>query len=91
MSKVYFASNWGISSKELLDFYKRQTPGCKGVWDGLEGTKNIDEADYIIVQDNTTEDVDIGKVIFFGREPRHVMSSQSSMKWQNSFVKTGTR
>lgn len=85
MIKIYFASNYGISANEWLKFYSRQTPGNNCIWGDLIGTNDISIADYFIVQDDTTDPVDINRTIFFGREPDHVVSRMASMKWQNSF------
>lgn len=73
MIKIYITGNWGISSRDLADTYKIQTPNNSGIWNDLELTYNEGEADYVIVQDGTNVPVkDMSKVIFFGREPRHV-------------------
>lgn len=70
--KVYFCGNWGKSSQQLLQLYKRQTPDNNGIWNNIQGTNNTKEADFFLVQDATTETIpDLSKVIFFGREPKH--------------------
>jgi len=84
-TKIIFAPTWGLSTNDLLNIYNKQTPKKDGVWNQLVGTDNISEADYIIVQDDTTENVDLNKVIFFGTEPNHVLSKNVSLKWRNSF------
>jgi hypothetical protein len=57
----------------MLDYFKRQTPGYSGTWENITAVSSQNDADYIIVQDGSTESIkDIKKVIFFGREPRHV-------------------
>ena len=73
MSKIYFAAAWGLSNKLMTDWYKLQTPNSEGIWGNLEVTYNKEEADYIIVQDGTTDSgIDKSKVIFMGKEPRHI-------------------
>lgn len=73
MIKIYFTSNWGISSDQILDYFKRQTPNSDGRWNNVVAVKSQIDADYIIVQDGSTEPItNMKKVIFFGREPAHV-------------------
>jgi len=72
MKKVYFANTpWSIS-EELVSNFIHQTPDNKGVWENIEYTLDKSKADYIVVMDYNTEPVDDEKVIFFGREPKHV-------------------
>lgn len=71
--KVYFMCSWGTSAYDLLKIFERQTPNNDGIWNNIEGTYNKDEADFYILQDGTQEEIDdYSKVIFFGREPKHV-------------------
>jgi hypothetical protein len=73
MIKIYFAPNWGISSSEMLNYFKRQTYKNDGIWENIIAVSSQFDADYIIVQDGSTEKIEnINKVIFFGREPKHV-------------------
>ena len=73
MIRIYFTPNWGISAPQMLDYFKRQTPDCAGKWEDMVAVGSQEDADYVIVQDGSTESIkDIRKVIFFGREPRHV-------------------
>ncbi len=72
MIKIYFAPAWGLSNKEMTDWYNKQTPNNDGVWDNLESTYNIDKSDYIIMQDATSENVDKSKTIFLGKEPNYI-------------------
>jgi len=85
MNKVYFASNWGQSSKDITDFYKRQSPLGKGVWGSIKSVDNINECDYVIVLDDTSETIPSDKkIIFLGREPDHVLSREVSKKWEKN-------
>lgn len=73
MKKIYFAPTDWASSKVLLDEYRYQTPGNKGIWEDLHGTDNLEEADYVIIQDFTTEKnkldrFDKSQLIYFSRE-----------------------
>jgi hypothetical protein len=80
--KIYFAGAWGYSSRQLTDIFKRQTPNNKGQWDTIMSIDNKEEADFIIVQDQTDEkNIDRSKVIFFGREPRHIQY----LFWDNCY------
>ena len=72
MKKIYFANtSWG-NSQSLVNNIIEQTPNRSGVWEDITYTLNKSEADFIIVQDGTPEQVDESKVISFGREPKHV-------------------
>lgn len=73
MKKVYFASTDWATSQKLLEDYKYQTPNNLGIWEDLQGTSNIDEADIIIIQDYTKEKDKLGRfskeqLIYFSRE-----------------------
>lgn len=70
--KIYFAEYYK-PSKELTQLFARQCPHNIPVWDNLMAVDSQDEADYIIIQDKTNEEIkDESKVIFLGREPKHV-------------------
>lgn len=73
MRKVYFAPTEWATSSVLLEDYKYQTPLNDGVWEDLIGTSNLEEADIIVIQDNTTiksqlENYPKEKLIYFSRE-----------------------
>jgi hypothetical protein len=71
--KVFFTSNWGINHNLFMDYLRRQTPGFNGTWDNITMVNNQNEADFIIVQDGSDQSIiDMKKVIFFGREPKHI-------------------
>ena len=36
MNKIYFAPAWGLSNKEMTDWYKKQTPRSEGVWGAID-------------------------------------------------------
>lgn len=69
MKKIYFANTPWSESKTLVENFRHQTPYNSGIWDNITFTLNKDEADYIIVMDETSETVVEEKVIFLGREP----------------------
>jgi hypothetical protein len=73
MNKIYFAPAWGLSNKEMTDWYKKQTPNNNGIWGDFECTYNKNEANYIIMQDVTSENIDKSKTIFLGKEPNHII------------------
>ena len=71
--KIYITSNWGLDHEKFMNYLKKQTPGNKGVWDNIELTYKMEDADFIVVQDDSDQGIiDFKKVIFFGREPKHV-------------------
>lgn len=80
MKKIYFPNAWG--EKNVVELFKHQTPNNSGQWGDLISVTNKDDADYIIVQDECDEIVDMSKVIFFGREPGHIQGLNP--KWYNS-------
>ena len=57
MFNIYFAPAWGLSSEQMLDDYKHQTPGGSGVWKDMKATTNVDEADYLVIQDYCQPDL----------------------------------
>lgn len=77
MKKVYFAATpWASSSEQLANFI-HQTPNNTGIWSNIQAVSNQKEADFVIVMDRSMEPVDLKKVIFFGREPKHVHGAYS--------------
>ena len=47
MIKIYFASNWGQSSKEITDFYKRQSPLKEGIWGSVKAVDDINDSENL--------------------------------------------
>lgn len=72
MKKIYLASTSWADPETLVNNILQQTPDNSGVWGDITYTLNKSEADFIIVQDGTPEQVDSSKVISLGREPKHV-------------------
>ena len=86
MHKIYFASNWGQSSEQIANFYKRQSPNGTGRWGNVISVNTMQEADFVIVLDDTTEHIPTDKrVIFLGREPDYVRPRIKSNKWKSSY------
>jgi len=69
MIKVYFLTGWGESPSDTLKRYSVQTPNCSGVWGGICGTDNFNEADYYIVLEGTNISTPTHKTIYIKREP----------------------
>jgi len=82
MKKVYFACNWGLSSRQMCESYIMQTPSCSGVWEDIQVTYDIQDADYLIIEDNCS--IDEAKCfnnktrIYFSRE---AMDTKSHLKY----------
>ena len=90
MIKIYFAPAWGRSNKEMTDWYKRQTPNNSGVWNELESTYNVNEADYIIMQEETTlNNIDKNKTLFFGKEPHYIVKNRCPDCFRNFHFEDG--
>ena len=50
--KIFFAPNWGLSSEQMVDDYRHQTPESSGVWEDIEYTLDPNQADFLIIQDS---------------------------------------
>jgi hypothetical protein len=72
MIKIYFAPNWGLTSKQMVNDYIQQTPKNLGIWNNIQYTTNPDEADYLIIQDECEpyllDKFEISKRLYFSRE-----------------------
>tara|TARA_R110001592_G_scaffold247028_2_gene509015 strand:- start:656 stop:1525 length:870 start_codon:yes stop_codon:yes gene_type:complete len=71
-TKIYFAPAWGLSNKEMTDWYKKQTPKNNGIWENIISVEDINKCDFHIKQDVSSENLDLRKTIFFGKEPKHI-------------------
>lgn len=69
--KIYF-HDYFLPSSELTSLFKTQTPYNSGTWNNIVVVDNVNQSDFEIVQDKTTSIYDKNKLIFFGREPKHV-------------------
>lgn len=69
--KIYF-HNYFLPSKELTQLFSKQTPGQSGVWKNIIAVDDINQADYEVAQDKTDGEYHASKLIFFGREPKHI-------------------
>lgn len=73
MKKIYFAPTPWADSKTILDDYKLQTPNSDGIWEDLVGVDDLEEAEYIIIQDSSIIKNKLSiypkeKLIYFSRE-----------------------
>ena len=72
MKKVYFAPNWGLTSKQMVQDYIKQSPNTSGVWNNLTYTLDFKEADYLVVQDQCDrrflQHMPPEKILYFSRE-----------------------
>lgn len=54
MLKICITCPWA-NSYDIFNSYKRNTPGCSGVWKNVRGVHDINDADYLVVLDNLHE------------------------------------
>tara|TARA_B100001175_G_C19480362_1_gene626760 strand:+ start:804 stop:1778 length:975 start_codon:yes stop_codon:yes gene_type:complete len=67
MIKIYITCPWQ-DAPSILDKYKKNTPGNKGVWKNIQAVTNYNEADYLIVLDNLYKDiVNLGEEHFLNK------------------------
>jgi hypothetical protein len=80
MSKIAFLGNAEHPSR-LLETFRKMTPGKSGKWGQLEGTGNIEEADYFACIDRIPSDyrskVREDKCITLGAHPESVRAYQN--------------
>jgi len=73
MRKFYFAPTPWSSSRQVFDDYRFQTPNNLGIWEDIQATTNLDEAEFLVIQDECY-DVDVinrfppQKRLYFNRE-----------------------
>jgi len=73
MKKIYFAPTPWASSSNVLEDYRHQTPQNSGNWEDVISVTNPDEADYLIIQDETSDSSLLSKFepkkrLYFNRE-----------------------
>lgn len=72
MFKIYFAPAWDFTSEQMVDDYRRQTPGQLPKWRDMEVTFDVKSADYLIIQDYCDErllnEFDPKNIYCFARE-----------------------
>lgn len=70
--KIYFAPNWGLSAEEMVACYVKQSPKESGSWGEVSYTTDLNEAEYLIIEDGCSPDVyskfSSDKRLYFSRE-----------------------
>ena len=69
MINICFTCDWGYSSSELLDIYKKQTPNNSGIWGRIKGVTDINSCDVIIHMGNSVDRFYDKHLIQMRREP----------------------
>lgn len=89
MTKICFLGN-SQTPAVLLKTFSKMTPGKGGKWGQMEGTGNIEEADYFVTIDripsNYRNIVPENKTIFLGAHPE-TLPGYSNMNSFNAFAK----
>ncbi len=89
MNKVMFHCDWSSSSEDLLNTYKLHTPNESGIWNTIQGTSNMSEADYHVVMDGGVPDnVLLSKVLYFQREEPEIKPPK--LDWPDDLLFQGT-
>lgn len=71
--KIFFASTPWANSQSISKDYRMQTPGRSGIWNSIEVTEDIRQADYLLIQDYC-EDFELlrqfprNKILYVSRE-----------------------
>ena len=73
MRKFYFAPTPWSSSEQVYNDYRFQTPNNLGIWEDIEATTNLDEAEFLVIQDecydsNVLSRFEPRKRLYFNRE-----------------------
>jgi hypothetical protein len=80
MDKLCFLGN-SETPQKLLDTFRKMTPGRTGIWGNLQGTGNIDEADYFAVIDKVPSEyvyrIKPDKCVILGAHPESLQSYQN--------------
>ena len=75
--KIMFHCDWNSSSEDLLNTYKIQTPNEGGVWNNIQATTNINQADYHVVMDGgKPQGVPWNRVIYLQREEPEIKATR---------------
>jgi hypothetical protein len=73
MRKFYFAPTPWSSSQQVFEDYRFQTPNNLGIWEDVQSTTNLNEAEFLVIQDEC-HDVEVinrfspEKRLYFSRE-----------------------
>jgi hypothetical protein len=92
MPKIAFIGN-GETPGALLRMWRKQTPGCSGVWGQLEGVSDLKSADIFAVVDRLPADcsVDRKKCVFLGAHPPSMPHAYSDMQGMECLAKADCR
>ena len=94
MAKLAFIGNQETPQK-LLDTFCKMTPGRSGIWGELQGTGNIDEADYFAVIDRLPNEykgrVPTKKCVFLGAHPETLKYYQNMDSFTECIAKFDCR
>lgn len=89
MKKIYFAPTTNISTEQFIKEFCMQTPGGKGVWNNITYARKIKDADYLIIQDYTSNEDLMNKfskknIIYFNRE---VLDKKNFYKYKKKKIR----
>lgn len=90
MTRVAFVCDWGESSASILDRYRRQTPGNRGVWKSVVGVESHKDCDLVVVLGGTELEIDKSKALLIHREPDFIRKPNTQgyefyITWQDAF------
>ena len=63
----FLQTEW--KNEDVLNQYRKMTPGNKGVWKEMTGVTSIDDADYVAIIDYTVQDIKNKPAIYLGAHP----------------------
>jgi len=73
--KISFVCQWGESSTELLDRYKKQTPNNSGRWEDIEAITDVDSAEVVVGLGNSHfGQREAPRLVHLRREPDFIQS-----------------
>ena len=86
MNRIYFSPNWGLTSEEMAENYIYQTPNSSGIWNDIRVTYDVNDADYLIIEDNCFDNGLLNKFqpekrLYFSRE---ALDDQSHLNYPSS-------
>lgn len=92
MKNLAFIGN-GEPPSKLLDIFKKQTPGSKGIWGQLRGVDNYKDADYFMVIDELPGNVQVDpkKCVFLGAHPETLPRAYKDMSGYTCLAKADSK
>lgn len=98
MIKIYITCPWQDSTS-ILNKYKKNTPGNKGIWKNIEAVTNYQDAEYLIVLDDLYKDLielgehhflnkfnNLNRVIHFQRENTGILKYEKKNWYLNNIL-----